>query len=322
MYDIISIGDTTLDVFLQVHDATVNCTLDTKFCQLCVNYSEKIPVQKITEVAGVGSAANTAVGSARLGLKTALYTIIGDDYAGKDSLKVFKQESVATKYIKIDKKNRTDYSTVVSFKGERTILTYHSHKKYSLPVMDKTKWLYLSSLSEGHKLLYSQIVKKVKKEKLKLGFNPGTYELKQGIELLKPMLALTTVFMVNKEEAWKLVGKIEDTKKLLTTFKEFGPEIVIITDGPRGAHAFDGKDFYFQDIFDLPAVERTGAGDAFATAVIAGIINGLDLREALRWGAANAAAVIQKIGAREGLLSKKGMSKFLKEHPEPHAMIF
>lgn len=73
---------------------------------------------------------------------------------------------------------------------------------------------------------------------------------------------------------------------LCMTIKEYGSEIVIITDGSHGARCFDGKNFYFQDIVDLPVVEKTGAGDAFA---------------------------IQKIGAREGFLSKKQIINFLKK---------
>ena len=94
MYDIFSVGGTALDVFMQIHEASVNCQINTAICQLCMNYAEKIPVEKVINVAGVGTAPNNAVGSARLGMKAALYTIVGDDSAGRDSLAIFKKEKV------------------------------------------------------------------------------------------------------------------------------------------------------------------------------------------------------------------------------------
>jgi len=85
MYDIISIGDTTTDVFLEIDQATVNCTIKKEICQFCVDYANKIPVNKMFRLYGVGNAANSAVGSARMGLKTAIYTIIGKDMPGTEA---------------------------------------------------------------------------------------------------------------------------------------------------------------------------------------------------------------------------------------------
>lgn len=321
MYDILSIGGTALDVFLDLHEATVNCRIDVAACQLCMNYADKIPVQMVTNVPGVGTAPNNAVGSSRLGLKAALYTMVGDDSPGRDSIDVFKKEKVATKYVVIDKKNRTDYSSILSFKGERTLLTFQVPRKYNLSQSVKTKWIFLGALPDGHKMLYSQIVKKVKKEKTKVGYNPGAHELRDGIDGMKELLSVLEVFIVNKEEAWRLVGKENDIKILLTKLKKYGPKIVIITDGKNGAVCFDGDNFYQQSIFNVPVVEKTGAGDAFATGLVAALIEGLDIKTALRYGAANSANVVGYIGAQAGLLTKLQMKKFLDKNKEVQAKI-
>ncbi len=320
MYDLVSVGDTALDVFLMLHEATVSCQLNAPACQLCVNYSDKIPVEKVVDVPGVGTAPNLAVGSARLGLNVGLYTVVGDDAAGKQGFDVFKKEKVSTALVKIDKKARTDYSSVISFKGERTILTYQVPRKYKLPAC-KTKWLFLASLSDGHKALHQQIIKKVKKEKIKLAFNPGANELREGVERLKPILAVTDILFLNKEEVWQLLGKVEDTKFMLRKLMELGPRIVVVTDGSNGAYCFDGMNVYFQGVFDVKVLEKTGAGDAFATGFLNALINKCDVKDALRWGAANAGSVVEKIGAQAGLLTKNGVLKFLKNNPEPQAKI-
>lgn len=321
MYDILSIGGTALDVFLELHEATVNCRIDNTACQLCINYADKIPLTNVTNVPGVGTAPNNAVGSSRLGLKAALYTIIGNDSPGKDSVEVFKKEKVATKYVMIDKKNRTDYSSILSFKGERTLLTFQVPRKYSLPMSVKTKWIFLGALPDGHTLLHTQIVKKAKKDGVKIGYNPGAHELRDGIDGMKDLLKVLEVFIVNKEEAWRLIGQDEDIKILLTKLRKYGPKLVVITDGKNGATCFDGDNFYFQPIFNLPMVEKTGAGDAFATGLVAALIQGLEVKMALRYGAANSASVVGHVGAQAGLLNKSQIKKLLNEHKETHAKI-
>src|SRR3989344_9321773 len=99
MFDLISIGDSTVDVFLELHEASVNCEIDPKECKLILDYADKIPVERMTRVAAVGNAANNAIGSARLGLKTALYTLVGDDSEGREMRDVFLRERVASDYI-------------------------------------------------------------------------------------------------------------------------------------------------------------------------------------------------------------------------------
>src|SRR3990167_4007569 len=103
MFDLIAIGDSTVDVFLELHEASVNCEIDPEECKLVLDYADKIPVEKMTRVAAVGNAANTAIGTARLGLKAALYTLVGDDQDGEEMRQVFEKEKVAEDYIIVDK---------------------------------------------------------------------------------------------------------------------------------------------------------------------------------------------------------------------------
>ncbi|EKD43914.1 MAG: hypothetical protein ACD_72C00075G0004, partial [uncultured bacterium] len=122
-------------------------------------------------------------------------------------------------------------------------------------------------------------------------------------------------------EVWQLLGKSEDMKYMLRQLMQLGPRIVVITDGAKGAYCFDGMNVYFQGIFDLPVLEKTGAGDAFASGFISAVIHGLNVKHALRWGSANAAFVVQKIGGQAGLLTKHQIVKFLKHSPESQAKI-
>lgn len=316
-FDLISIGDTTLDIFLEIDEATVLCELEKERCRLCVNYADKIPVKKVTKIPGVGNAANLAVGSSRLGLKTGLYTILGDDQTGKEIYRRLKREGVSPDYIQFDKKRGTNYSAVLNFKGERTIFVFHEHRDYKLPKFTKTKWVYFSSMAAGHENLHQPLINFVARNKIKLGFNPGTFQLKEGLKVLRKIMKVTTVFLVNEIEAERLIGPYNnDFKKALTLLKKEGPKIVVITNGPKGSYAFDGKNFWFQDIFDVPVVERTGCGDSYSTGFICALACGRDIPEAMRWGTVNAAFVLQKIGAQEGLLRKNELLKVLKDNPQ------
>jgi 2-dehydro-3-deoxygluconokinase len=95
---------------------------------------------------------------------------------------------------------------------------------------------------------------------------------------------------------------------------DLGPNIVVITDGPEGAYAFDGHQLLYCEIFPIEVVERTGAGDSFASGFTAALLHGEDIGEAMRWGMANSAGVVSKVGPEQGLLTKDQMTEMLNDN--------
>lgn len=315
-FDLISIGDTQYDVFLELEEET-KTFFDSKEKKkyLGLVFAEKIPVKKYTAVAAVGNSANVAIGASRLGLKTAFYTHLAQDRIGQEEIEIFKREKVAADYVVWDAKRGSNFSAVLNYKGERTILVHHEPRDYRLPKLAPSRWVYFSSLAAGHDRLHGEIPEYVKKTGAKLGFNPGSHQIKEGLGAYKEILQVTAVLLLNKEEAQTLLKtKEKDVKKLLAGLKTHGPEIAVITDNGRGSYCFDGKNFYHLDIFRVPVVEMTGAGDAYSTGFISALAYGRDVGEAMRWGAMNGASVIQKIGARQGLLRKDAMEQLLKKN--------
>lgn len=314
MLDLISIGDATLDTFVKIKEASVMCTLEREMCMLCLNYADKIPIVRLDQKIA-GNALNVAVGAARLGLRTGIYSIIGNDETGKKIIQGAKKEKVNLKYLQIDRGKASNYSVVLNFKGERTILVYHHKRKYKLPKLDPAHWLYYTSVAPGYEKLESEIVRycKTRCPTARLGFNPGTHQLKQGLAKMRDVLKVTTVLFLNKEEAWSLVGRITEIKDLLIKLKHLGPQFIVVTDGARGAYAYNGENAWFMPPFPAKPVEKTGAGDAFATGVIAALHYGEPIEEAIHWGTANSTSVILKIGPQTGLLKLSAMKKMLKK---------
>lgn len=320
-FDLISIGDATIDNFVQIHDAEVKCDLNKINCKLCVEYGDKIPVDYLTHLVA-GNGANNAVGAVRLKLKTALYVNVGSDPAGRQILDKLKEEGVDTRYVSVNEGMESNLSTVLSFKGERTIFVYHQNWQYRLPDLDFAKWVYFTSLSPSftQSNLLGELGAYLERTGSKIFYNPGTYQIKTGIKKYPKILALTEVFIVNCEEAKKVLGFSEKEnpaiKKLLKGIADLGPKMVIITNGKEGSFGFDGEKFYQMGIFPGELVEMTGAGDAYATGFLSGLFYREDLKEAMRWGAANGASVVEQIGSLAGLLNYNQMQEKLKENPK------
>ena len=318
-YDFVAIGDTVTDAFIELEEATVEDG-DKKF--LCMYFGEKIPYKDVHIVPAVGNSANAAVSASRLGLKSALVANIGDDYFGKQCLETLKNEKVGTKFIKIHKAKKTNYHYVLLFKGERTILIKHEKYDYSFPDIGSPKWIYLSSMGGNSRPLHSIIEEYLKNNpEVKLAFQPGTYQIKLGKESLAGIYKRAELFFCNKEESQKILGtRTEDIKILLKMTRELGPKIVVITDGIKGAYAYDSNNTWFMPMYPdpKPPLDRTGAGDAFSSTFTAAIALGMDMETALKWGPINSMSVVQQIGARAGLLSREKIEEHLLKAPRDY----
>lgn len=316
-FEVISIGDMGIDVFLEMDkkEAEVRHTLNKPQTKICFNYADKIPVHKMTKTIA-GNACNVAVGSRRLGLRTALVTIIGKDDEARMIAHGLMTEKVDTRFIKQDK--RTNFSAVINYLGERTIFVYHEPREYALPRLPKAKFLYLTSMRPGWEVIIKPLTEYLERTGTKLAYNPGTYQLRAGTKLSQPLLDRTEVIFLNRQEAELFVNKPVDTpiKELITSVHRHGPRLVVITDGPKGSHLSDSTGLYQLGIFDAPLVERTGVGDAYGAGFISALISGKDSLEAMRWGSFESANVLGQIGPQAGLLTKKELESYQRKYPD------
>lgn len=290
--------------------------------KLLLRYGDKIPVGSSVSLVA-GNAANNAVGSARLKLNTAIYTNVGnkdDDEADFRIKAKFKKEGVDIRYVVENADLVSNHHIVLNYKGERTILIYHQPWKFKLPDLDKTRWVYLTSMSPSYadSNVIQELIKYLERVGAKLAYQPGTFQLKQGLKKSARLLSLAEIFFVNLEEAKSFLGygSAENIpiKKLLKGLADHGPKKVVITDGGAGSYGYESDKYFKLGIFPAKLVEMTGSGDAYATGTVAGLIQGQDLPKAMRWGAANGASVVEQVGPQAGLLTLNQMEEKLSKN--------
>jgi ribokinase len=320
-YDFLAIGDTVTDAFIKLKDAEAHCDIDKHNCKLSIRFGDKVPYESVEEVKAVGNSANAAVSAARLGLSSALLAHVGKDYHGEGALATLKENNVSTELMVSHEGMPTNYHYVLWYDVERTILVKHYAYPYALPTdLQVPKMLYLSSLGENSKEYHHQIAQYAKEHPdMKLVFQPGTFQIKLGTDELKDIYANTYAFFCNVEEA-QIILKTEQKEipMLLKALHALGPKLVFITDGINGAYASDGTEQWFMPIYPHAPYERTGAGDAFASTIAAGLLLGLSLTDALKWAPINSMSVTQYVGAQKGLLTQDKIKTYLAQAPKEY----
>lgn len=319
-YDFVAIGDTTVDEFIRLKDAHVHCDLNNEDCTISMKWGDKIPYEFSVLVPGVGNAANAAVAAARLGLRCAFVSNVGGDRYGEETIAAFKREQVDTAYVRVNDTLPTNHHYVLWYQAERTILIKHEQYPYAIPdALVPPRWIYLSSAGEQSEDLHRALASWLATHQgTKLAFQPGTFQMKMGKEKLKDLYLRTELVACNKEEAQRILEIQEsDIKVLLQKMRELGPKISLITDGPRGAYAYDGSRMLFVSMYPdpKPPIDRTGAGDACTSTITAALALGEPLEEALLWGPINSMSVVQEIGAQKGLLSRAQIQEWYAKRP-------
>lgn len=318
--DLIAIGDTVTDAFIRLKDTSAHVNISHEEREICMRFGDKIPYEQVYIVPAVGNSANAAVSASRLGLKAALVSNLGDDYFGKECLDALSKEGVAAGFVKVHEGKKTNYHYVLWYEDDRTILIKHEEYDYKLPDIGNPKWIYFSSLGENSLPFHAELEQYLTSHPdIKLAFQPGSYQIKFGKEKLKGIYARADVFFCNRDEVRRILQKEDgqDIKELLSQIAKLGPKIVVITDGVKGAYAYEGENFWFMPPYPdpKPPLQRTGAGDAFSSTFTVALFLGKSVFEALMWAPINSMSVVQHVGARAGLLTREKLEEYLAQAP-------
>ena len=317
---VLSIGAAVQDVFLSHSDEFKPVTdkpAHEVFMKL--DMGAKADVNNINFSTG-GGATNAAVTFARQGMHALFMGTIGHDPAGDAVLSDLDNEGVDTTNVSYSDRYKTGYSVLLlAPSGERTILTYRgASTHYDIKNFDLTDinadWLYMSSLA-GNMDLLNHILNQAKSKGMKVFFNPGKGELKQ-IDKLKPLLEDVDVLSVNREEAMQ-IAEVENLDELVHRLNRLVP-VAIISDGPNGVIASDGKTVVRAGMYeDVKVVDRTGAGDAFGSGFLSYWANGKSLKDSIVFASANSTSVVEQIGCKAGILHRGTKLHEMPLHEKP-----
>lgn len=306
MAKIITVGAGVQDVFLSQSDALRPVCDSPEHCFAKLELGAKADVNKIDFSTG-GGATNAAVTFTRQGHEASFMGVLGQDPAAQAILNDLDKEMVDTQLVKFSEKYNTGYSVLLlAPNGERTILTYrgasthYSLGDFTLRDTD-ADWLYVSTLA-GQMDILDKLFSEAREKGIKVCFNPGKKELADRQKLIG-LLEDVEVLALNKQEMQQLVGD-HDLGALVRLGLGLSP-VVLVTDGPNGSIASDGKTIVRAGMYeDAPSIDRTGAGDAFASGFLSQWCDGKSLKDSVIFASANSSSVVSKISAKAGILHK------------------
>jgi ribokinase len=309
MFDIITFGSATKDVFLRSNESIV--LESDKFSTgkgVCFSLGSKIKTDEVYLTTG-GGGTNTAVTFSKQGYSVAYCGKIGRDEAGDGVLRELENYGVNTDLISSTDEKPTNHSVIIDIPGiDRTILVYRGasdfHCKNDISFEDlNAKWFYLAPFSSSSEMLFDDLLNYATLKNIRVMANPSKSQLRN--EEIKDALKKVDVLLLNVEEASILTGiSYEKEDEVIKEAAKFCKEVLLITQGVDGVVAFSKNVFYRGKPILPDANDRTGAGDSFGSGFLSEFMRSGDVEKSIQLGIANSTACLQKPGAKHGLLNQ------------------
>jgi len=284
-----------------------------------------------------GSAANTIYGLAKLGVNAGFTGVVGNDAEGEIMVQDFEAVGVDTSQIRVKHGAKTGSVLCLSDRlGRRSLYVVPGANNLltiddlDLNYINRARIFHLSSFADDRQ--FKTLLELIDKLDLstKVTFAPGALYAVKGLKALGLILARTYVLFINENEIQQLTGK-NVTTGAESCLKQ-GCRIVAVTLG-KGTKLELGKEVghrtvtavgYIRDAANeyivepskqniVPQADTTGAGDAFATGFLYGLLKGKGLEECGRLGNVVAQFSITKIGARAGLPTLNELARRYRE---------
>ncbi len=307
------VGSSLFDAIISLENNPHVTVVDKK---ATFSLGDKIPVEiKAFSIGGNG--ANVASSLQKLGIENTFYTYIGQDALSQFIARQLSEEGLTVCQEVVDSKDGP-LSVIFDFETDRTIFSHHpeyDHIFDETKITEKPEVIFLTSIGRRWEGAYEQVLSYALKENISVAYSPGSAQMKDINETFIKAVHQSKMLFCNMEEARiineKLSGnKIEDIKELLLNLRNYGFELLSITDGGNGSYAVDQNGKIFKIGTLIPdGHEKTGAGDAYAGAFLASFLQGLDTSECMKRGVLNSVGVMSKIGAHTGQLKTDEMER-------------
>jgi len=279
MFDVITFGSAAWDAYMDLPPKFVKKSAHfTPAKDLVFDLGSKIDIPG-TRFAFGGGGINTARTFAAQGFLTAYCGMVGDDIPGRESIAYLKSLGVDAAMISKTDERGTNSSVVLSAPGaDRVILVYRGASE--LLARENIRWeklkaklFYLAPLSGKLCRLTEQITAHAKKQGAMVAANLGNSQLAMGRACVKSLLARIDVLILNLEEAATMTSTdYGDEKNILKKVVHLHPGINVATKGKDGAAIIAGGKIYSAKLKSFKTINATGAGDAFASGFMSGLL--------------------------------------------------
>lgn len=319
MKKVLVVGSATVDVMVKSSAFRVLKSHQVQGgVAMCEVYGGKTEAEEMLVTIG-GAGTNVAVGLSLLGFTCTSLVKVGDDWLRERILDNLKFYGVDTSMVQTEKEGKTALSVVlVASTGERSIITHRgASKEIDSNQIDWDKvatadWIQISALG-GNMSLLEDLVSFAKSRGIRVGWNPGKGELEQREKVIAVLPKIDLLILNRMEAALLLRHGYDDMKLMAEKILSSGVKMTAITDGFRGVGIGSDELWIKAPTFNNRAVDATGAGDAFTSGLVAGILMGKKLDEALKMGTCNGSSEVSELGVKTGLLTTNGMIKWMRK---------
>lgn len=260
-----------------------------------------------------GEVASTLVGLQRLGFKTAYAGRFGTDANGELGLRSLIDEGVDTSFAETVANAETQIAFILidERSGERTILWKRDERlaytkdEAPLAAACLSKILHLTPHDTDAAIAMAT---EAKKHDVIV-----TIDIDNLFDGVKHLLPLVDVVIASSDLPKRLTGLSDERTSLAKLVEKFGCSVVGLTLGVNGSLFVCNGKFIETPSFAVPGgcVDTTGAGDAFRTGFLYGMLAGETVENAAIYANAIAALKCRAIGARAALPTGSELEDFI-----------
>ena len=307
MPDVVALGDVNIDII-----AHFNSYPDKG--QDALAYS--------TEFHCGGSAANTAMALARMGLDVVLISRVGPDSLALKALNSLSEAGVIPTGLQRDPAAMTGLMyVVVTPDGERTILGHRGANALTDPAQVReedirdARLFHLSGyalLAEPQRSAALLALEIACRHGLIVTLDPGMTVSEAALDEMRALFPVVDILLPNLPEAQGLTGA-DSPQECLRMLSAAGVQVVALKLGKDGCLIGGEEGFAHIPGFHVEARDSTGAGDFYSAGIIAGVLGGLDWRSAAVLGNAMGAMAAARVGAETSVPRAREVLELLRD---------
>jgi ribokinase len=319
--EVVTLGSICMDIIMSVNDVMRFETFDGDNIKkyTAIEYSSKVNVGSVQFAPG-GSASNIACDLAMIGTSTRYLGIVGKDINGDLAVKDMVDRGVDVSFVERTDADNTGVSivlmspwgkdrSILAYKGSVNLISPNYVREDMIKGAKLFAWTSLTSTSGIEAI--DKAIDIARKNNIIVMACPSISILKNRQEEAVKLVKKSTIISLNNEELQELTGEnttIKGMKKLIS----WGLQRVAVTMGSKGSRITDGKRIVESGIYEVPVVDTTGAGDAFASGILCGTLKGFSLEKTAQYASALSAFEIKGSGVRIGLpTSQKEFETFI-----------